>query len=156
MNPDNLSETEDNTLMICSFQLGQQNFGVPVKHLLEIRPASQLTTVPGAPPFLAGLVNIRGELLTVLDLAGVLGCGHLTQGNFLAHVTWQDQYCCLRIDSAGEVLEIPLSELETLPEQTESSLKRLCSAFWPHFDAGMMLLEVQALFPPYFLNNCQV
>jgi purine-binding chemotaxis protein CheW len=55
------------------FTVGPEHYGVPVRHVLEIRELGACTPVPGAPPAILGVRNVRGQVLPVADLASVLG-----------------------------------------------------------------------------------
>jgi purine-binding chemotaxis protein CheW len=55
------------------FQLGGEAYAVPGWQVREVRPIGQLTPLPGTPPFVAGLINVRGRVVTVLDLRPVFG-----------------------------------------------------------------------------------
>ncbi|MGQ9918792.1 MAG: chemotaxis protein CheW [Bryobacteraceae bacterium] len=55
------------------FRAGGQTFGLDMKHVREVERVGRVTAVPGAPGFVKGLVNLRGEILPLLDLAALLG-----------------------------------------------------------------------------------
>lgn len=58
---------------LVAFQLGPEWFGLPVGHARAVLYRPAVTPVPGTPPFVAGVVNLRGEILGVLDLAVLFG-----------------------------------------------------------------------------------
>lgn len=58
---------------ILLFSLGERVFGCPVEIVREIIPSRLATRLPGAPPYVRGLINLRGSILTILDLAVRLG-----------------------------------------------------------------------------------
>ncbi len=89
------------------FLLGNEPFGVPYQFLEEILPGAQPARVPGVPPFIAGVVNRRGDLITVLDLrhlfqaapgerrdAGVLvvTAAGVTAGIYAPHIEGNTRY----------------------------------------------------------------
>ena len=57
---------------ILAFRLGDETYAVGLQQLAAVQPVRGLTPVPCAPPYVAGLLNVRGEVVTVLDLAGAL------------------------------------------------------------------------------------
>jgi purine-binding chemotaxis protein CheW len=61
--------------------VADQRIGIPVADVREIVPLPEITALPGLPPWLVGLAQVRGELIGVVDLAEVLGAG-----NARAHV----------------------------------------------------------------------
>jgi purine-binding chemotaxis protein CheW len=60
------------------FRVGAESYAVPVAHVLEVAEVGVLTPVPGAPPAVLGVRNLRGQVLPVIDLAAVFGA-HRTQ-----------------------------------------------------------------------------
>jgi purine-binding chemotaxis protein CheW len=58
-------------VLVC--RLGVEEYAVELRLLHGVYPATGLTPVPCTPPFVAGLLNLRGEILTVLDLAAAMG-----------------------------------------------------------------------------------
>ena len=56
-----------------SFRLGEEGFGIPLDQVREIAPADRITPVPQAPPAVRGLLNLRGQPITVLDVARLFG-----------------------------------------------------------------------------------
>lgn len=53
---------------ILSFRLGEEHYGVDVMLVRSVRPVTKITRVPGTPAFYRGVINVRGQILTVLDL----------------------------------------------------------------------------------------
>lgn len=58
-------------VLVC--RLGKEEYALELRLLHGVYPATGLTPVPCTPPFVAGLLNLRGEILTVLDLAAAIG-----------------------------------------------------------------------------------
>jgi purine-binding chemotaxis protein CheW len=68
-------ETEKN-LSLVAYHMGGENYAVDVRHVREIRALENLTTVPCTPDFVAGVVNLRGRLLSVIDIRKFLSIAH--------------------------------------------------------------------------------
>lgn len=56
-----------------TFRLGHDGFRIPAQHIREVQPLRTWTPLPTTPPFVIGLVNVRGKILTALDLRPLLG-----------------------------------------------------------------------------------
>ncbi len=63
-------ETPGEELVV--FQLGEATYGLPARTVHEVYPLNRFTPLPSTPPFIVGLVNVRGRLLTALDLRPLL------------------------------------------------------------------------------------
>ena len=55
-------------LEVVSFLLGQEKYGVETRYVREVCPMNELTPLPGTPPFVLGVVNVRGQVLSVIDI----------------------------------------------------------------------------------------
>jgi len=69
---------------VLHFPIGARRFAVPVTGILEIREVPEPTPVPGSPSVVAGLVEIRGRIVTLVDLARVFGLEERSGGELLA------------------------------------------------------------------------
>src|ERR1700674_4748753 len=63
----------DDLLEVLVFALGRELYAFPATQVHEVRPLGWLTRLPGTPAFLAGMINVRGRIVPVLDLRPVLG-----------------------------------------------------------------------------------
>ncbi|MEJ0084763.1 MAG: chemotaxis protein CheW [Pseudomonadota bacterium] len=58
----------DALLELLEFKLANERYAVETRHVVEVHPLRDLTPLPGTPPFIRGIVNLRGRILPVLDL----------------------------------------------------------------------------------------
>lgn len=65
--------SEDEIYQVLSFHLGNESYGIDVAVIRGIRPLERLSRVPAAPNFYRGVVNVRGQIITVLDLRAFFG-----------------------------------------------------------------------------------
>jgi purine-binding chemotaxis protein CheW len=90
-----------------------------VRQVQEIRRVSEITTVPRAPEFIRGVINLRGRILPVLDLKRKLGLGHVEAGRAtrIVVVRLGDRLLGLLVDGASQVLKVAASRVEPPPEE---------------------------------------
>ena len=69
------SSPQDSRVELATFQVGEAICGMAIGYIQEINKLSQLTRVPQAPVDVLGILNLRGQIVTVLDLARRLGLG---------------------------------------------------------------------------------
>src|SRR5580693_1694334 len=86
-------------LHIVGFQVGRETYGVPITSLHEIVRVPEITAVPDAPDYLEGVINLRGKIVSVMDLRKRFG----------------DKQAGLIVDSASEVLKIASTDVEAPP-----------------------------------------
>jgi purine-binding chemotaxis protein CheW len=58
---------------VVTFRVANENYAIETRHVREVVPFADVTRVPGAPAFLAGLINFRGDVLAVFDLRKLFG-----------------------------------------------------------------------------------
>jgi len=104
-------------LHIVGFQVGRETYGVPITSLHEIVRVPEITAVPDAPDYLEGVINLRGKIVSVMDLRKRFGQKQvaLKKQNRILVVEHQKRLAGLIVDSASEVLKIPADAVEPPP-----------------------------------------
>ena len=104
-------------LHIVGFQVGRETYGVPITSLHEIVRVPEITAVPDAPDYLEGVINLRGKIVSVMDLRKRFGEKQvaLKKQNRILVVEHSGRLAGLIVDSASEVLKIPANDVEAPP-----------------------------------------
>jgi len=104
-------------LHIVGFQIGRETYGVPITSLHEIVRVPEITAVPDAPDYLEGVINLRGKIVSVMDLRKRFGIKQaaLKKGNRILVVEHSGRLAGLIVDSASEVVKIPSEDVEAPP-----------------------------------------
>jgi purine-binding chemotaxis protein CheW len=117
------------THQYCTFLLGRLLFGIRSEEIQEVVPYRELRTVPLAPLVVAGLVNLRGQLLVALDLRRQLELPERPVGMLPVGLVVRSagESVCLLVDEVGSVIEVEDREFEPLPvlEALAPRLRRL-------------------------------
>ena len=102
---------------IVGFQVGRESYGIPITALHEIVRVPEITAVPDAPAHVEGVINLRGKIVSVVDLRKRFGkpATALDRRNRILVVEHRGRLAGMIVDSASEVLKIPESEIETAP-----------------------------------------
>ncbi len=126
--------------------LGAELYGIDIDRVGEIKPFGQVTPMPATPPFWLGLVNLRGNLHPVLDLARYLGqrvdAGDPTADAQIVLIAGNGLTIGLKVDDVPEVRQVRLADIG--PSLVEASSDR------PHVHAGLTadllaVLDVDAI-----------
>jgi purine-binding chemotaxis protein CheW len=106
-------------LHIVGFQVGRETYGVPITSLHEIVRVPEITVVPDAPDYMEGVINLRGKIVSVLDLRKRLGEAQAapSRRNRILVVEHNGRLAGLIVDSASEVLKIPSADVEPSPTE---------------------------------------
>ncbi len=104
-------------LHIVGFQVGRETYGVPITSLHEIVRVPEITAVPDAPDYLEGVINLRGKIVSVMDLRKRFGDKNATirKQNRILVVEHSGKLAGLIVDSASEVLKIASENVEAPP-----------------------------------------
>ena len=102
---------------IVGFQVGRETYGVPITSLHEIVRVPEITAVPDAPDYMEGVINLRGKIVSVIDLRKRFAEKQVNSGkrNRILVVEHNGRLAGLIVDSATEVLKIPASDVEPSP-----------------------------------------
>ncbi len=119
--------------------IGGQLFGLPISRVQDVFIPDRLTRVPLSSPEVAGILNLRGRIVTVIDMRCRLGVPKRDDEHPLLAVgiEYRGESYGLLIDDIGEVMKLPDSGLEANPVNLD---KRLA-----HVSAGVHRLEAQLL-----------
>lgn len=113
-----VGEEEDNLEHIVVFRLGDEEYGIEINNVQEINIMSEITRFPSAPIFIAGMVNLRGDIIPILNLRKLFtthDSAVYDESKFLV-VEFQNRRIGIMIDSASEVLKFSKSYIEESPE----------------------------------------
>lgn len=104
-------------LHVVGFRIGQETFGVPIKLVHEIVRVPEITAVPDAPHYVEGVINLRGKIVSVIDLRKRFGEKELERNkkNRILVTDVEGKLVGLIVDTASEVLKIPETEVELPP-----------------------------------------
>lgn len=95
------------------FSVAEERYALPLSCVTSVQPEGPITRVPGASPYIRGITNLRGSLLAVVDLAGLLGLSPPPPGR--GHIVVVRTAQCeagLLVGQAEEVLSLPASAAE--------------------------------------------
>ncbi|MDH4158105.1 MAG: chemotaxis protein CheW [candidate division Zixibacteria bacterium] len=117
-NSDRQFRAGDELLQLVSFDLGSQQYGVDILQVQEINRTVDITKVPQAPEFVEGVINLRGQVVPVIDLRKRL---HLEpkehdKNTRIVVVDINGSVVGMVVDAVSEVLRLPSGRIEPPPE----------------------------------------
>src|SRR5262245_66292756 len=102
---------------IVGFRIGRETFGVPIGMVHEIVRMPEITSVPDSPGYVEGVINLRGKIVSVVDLRKRFGereiLAHKKNRILVAEV--ENKMVGLIVDAASEVIKIPENEVDLPP-----------------------------------------
>ena len=107
------------------FRLGDRLYGIELDAVREILPVRRATRVPGAPAYVAGLINVRGTIVTVLDLGARLdGNSSLASDGSVILVEHRQKLVGIAVAEVNDVMMLPAEAIEHAAERdgTDASI----------------------------------
>jgi purine-binding chemotaxis protein CheW len=125
-------EPKEKTLHLIVFRLNREWYGVEISKVKEIIKADKITYLPSSPEFIAGIVNLRGNILSVTDLKAILSLPHeeLTEKARIIAIESGILETGFLADEVAESIELPASKIEptlpTLPDEGKKYIEGQC------------------------------
>ncbi|NEU79962.1 chemotaxis protein CheW [Nostoc sp. UIC 10630] len=148
---------------ICTFFLKGVYFGINVLHVQEVIRPQAITRIPLAPPDICGLINLRGQILTVIDLQRRLEMSEQqTQSNiklvdesqgFNIIVSFEDEVVSLLVDNVGDVLEFPQNTFQPSPTTLKGKMRWMLAGAYPLPDGFLLVLDAEKILNVNLINH---
>ena len=118
--------SNDEVLQWVTFQLEEETYGINVMQVREVLRYTEIAPVPGAPDYVLGIINLRGNVVTVIDTRSRFGLmeGEVTDNTRIIVIESERQVIGILVDSVAEVVYLRSSEIDTTPSVgTDESAK---------------------------------
>ena len=114
-------EAEQNLIQICSFYIGNALCGIDINSVQEISKDMEITEVPLSPDYVYGIKNLRGGIVTVIELCEKIGMerSEVDNDSRIIIVNWKDEYIGLLVDKIANILLSDKNHLEELPSNVK-------------------------------------
>jgi purine-binding chemotaxis protein CheW len=101
-------------VQVVGLRIGRETFGVPIERVREIVRVPEITAVPNTPDYVEGVINLRGRIISVIDLRKRFGEREFekTRKSRVVVVEIEDRIVGLIVDSAAEVVKLSPSDIE--------------------------------------------
>jgi purine-binding chemotaxis protein CheW len=129
----------------CTFYLDGRYFGIEVQKVQEVIRYQEMTRVPLAPPVVLGLINLRGQIVTALDLRRRLDLPERPADHMPVNVVVRtdDGAVSLLVDEIGDVLQVSEADFERSPETLRGAARDLIRGAYKLADRLLMILDTE-------------
>ena len=112
-----VQSANDPTLRWVTFHLGEEAYGINVMQVQEVLRVAEIAPVPGAPHYVMGIINLRGNVVTVIDTRARLGLDakELDDSSRVVIIEAGKNVVGILVDSVAEVIELRMSEVDSAP-----------------------------------------
>jgi purine-binding chemotaxis protein CheW len=125
-NSSNTAANSDEVLQWVTYKLGEETYGINVMQVQEVLRHTEIAPVPGAPDYVLGIINLRGNVVTVIDTRSRFGLpsSDISDNTRIVIIESDDQVVGILVDSVAEVVYLRSSEIDSAPNVgTEESAK---------------------------------
>ena len=134
-------------LHLVGFRIGRETFGVPINLVHEIVRVPDITSVPDAPDFIEGVINLRGKIISIVDLRKRFGEQQIIANKKNSIVVGEvvSRMVGLIVDAASEVLKLTAEEIEPPPSTFEEGELNYVTGVGKLRDRLIILIELNKI-----------
>ena len=139
-----MTDATENVVEYVTASVGGQLFGLPISRVQDVFIPERLTRVPLAAAEVAGLINLRGRIVTAIDLRRRLGMDAVAnvRAQMAVGIEYKGESYGLLIDSIGEVLKLPSGSREDNPVNLDARLRSVSAGVHRLEGNLMVVLDV--------------
>ncbi len=139
--------SDDTVLQWVTFRLSGETYGVNVMQVQEVLRHSEIAPVPGAPAYVLGIINLRGNVVTVIDTRHRFGLepGELTENTRIVIIEADSHVIGILVDSVAEVVYLRPSEIETAPNVGNDESAKFIQGVCHKNEELLILIELDKL-----------
>ncbi len=141
------SSTDDPLLQWVTFSLAGETYGLNVMQVQEVLRYMEVAPVPGAPDFVLGIINLRGNVVTVIDTRNRFGLepAEITDTSRVIITEAEKQVVGILVDSVAEVVYLHQSEIEAPPKVGNSGNAKFIQGVCLKDDQLLILVDLNKL-----------
>jgi purine-binding chemotaxis protein CheW len=145
-----IAETEgDKMHELIAFRMGDQEFCVDVMSIREIRGWTAATPLPQSPDFVRGVINLRGTVLPIVDLAARLGFAPAEPTARHAIIVTQiaDQVVGLLVEGVSDIFTVSEEKIQPTPDVASEAAKRFVRGVIPMDNRLISVVAIDSILP---------
>ncbi len=130
-----------------TFRLGDEEYGIDILKVQEIRGYENPTRIANAPHFLKGVVNLRGTIVPIVDLRMRFGCSQAEYNSFTVSIILHigQRTIGVVVDSVSDVMEIPAESLRPAPDMSSAIDAAYIRGLAQVGDRMVILLDIESM-----------
>ncbi len=138
----------DQLLQFVTFTLGNNDYAVDILKVQEINRIKEITRMPNSPPYVEGVINLRGKVIPVINLRKKFGMAESEnkEQSRIVIMDIQEITTGLVVDSVSEVLRIPSSVVEPAPQMASDINTEFIEGIAKQEERLIILLDIDGLF----------
>jgi purine-binding chemotaxis protein CheW len=137
----------DPVIQLVTFRLDEEAYGINVMQVQEVLRVTEIAPVPGAPDYVLGIVNLRGNVVTVIDTRSRFGLSttEMTDSSRIVIIESGEEVIGILVDSVSEVVELRQSEIELAPSVGTEDSSRYIQGVATRSDDLLIVVDLNKL-----------
>lgn len=133
-------------VQLCGFKIGEGYYAVPVLEVQEVVKPQAITKVPLAPDYIDGLINLRGQVVTSINLRTLFKLKGEKREEFMnVIIRSKDSLYSLVVDEILDVMDVPKKSYEETPETLDPRVKKYIEGVYKLNDKLLISLSLEKL-----------
>lgn len=130
-----------------TFRLGREEYGIDILRVQEIRGYEEPTRIANAPPFIKGVVNLRGVIVPIVDLRMRFGCEQVEYNGFTVSIILnvKGRVVGTVVDAVSDVIELPADAVKATPEISSAVDAKFITGLGQIGERMLILLDIESL-----------
>lgn len=130
-----------------TFRLENETYGIDVMQVREVLRSPEISPVPGAPPYVLGIINLRGSVVAIIDTRSRFGLHpkEVDDSSRILILEAGDHVVGFMVDSVREVVELRSSDIETAPDTGSGESSRFITGLCNRKDGLLILVDANKL-----------
>lgn len=141
------STAGDEIIQLVTFRLKDETYGINVMQVQEVLRITEIAPVPGAPGFVLGIINLRGNVVTVIDTRTRFGLPTTERDDAsrIVIIESEEQVVGILVDSVAEVVELRQSEIDQAPSVGNEESARYIQGVASRDDDLLIVVDLNKL-----------
>ncbi|WP_380051938.1 chemotaxis protein CheW [Falsihalocynthiibacter sp. SS001] len=143
-----MTENANNSVIeLLSFKVGEHEFAVDIMSVREIRGWTRATPLPHSPHYVRGVINLRGTVLPIIDLAARIGepITEIATRSVFIVVQFENDIVGLLVDAVSDIISVNTDELQTPPDLNTDGTHTFVSALTIVDERMLRVLDLRAI-----------
>lgn len=148
VDPSSVNQEGEQSFQLITFTLGEEEYGVDIKSVREIKAWAKTTPLPNTPEFVLGVINIRGSILPVFDLRDRFGQGKTqpTNTHVIIVIALDDQMIGILVDTVSDIVSLTQKDVRPVPDTGDDGENALLKGLATVSERMITLISPENLF----------
>ncbi len=141
------AQADSGSLQCVTFTLEDETYGINVMQVQEVLREIEVAPVPGAPPYVLGIINLRGNVVSVIDARTRFGLPTKESDDMtrIIVIEAQQQILGILVDSVAEVVDIQRGEIDTAPNVGNAETSKYIDGVVSRGEELLILVDLNKL-----------